>query len=150
MKVIQIEEVIPPQPEKKVTRSYYVASDGKEFLFKSGCELYEKQLEVKNHPVFKSCIGVHTFWDDDLAKLYYFRDQEDYEFWSDNIGVLYFDVNHWENDFGPGWYLFYTIDGGDWEDSHYLYKLDEYERGIKNDLEHWHTEIVNKIAKQEE
>lgn len=151
MKKIQKEKVIPPQPEKKIIETVYVASDGKEFRFLSECARYEKQLEVQNHPVFKSKIaGVDTFFDGYSAALYYLRSQEDYEFLCAHTEMRFLEANHWEDGFGPGWYLFYTIDGGDYADDHYLYKLDEYERCIKRQLELWHARIQGKIAEHRE
>lgn len=146
MNIIKRERVIPPEPERTVTDTIYVASDGKEFRFKSECEIYEKQLEVQNHPVYKSWIRARTFWDDYAADLYYIRNEEDYEFWCENIGTQYLNVDHWEDGFGPGWYLFYSVDGGDYTDSRYLYKLDEYEREIRHQLDEWHDDVENRIA----
>ena len=146
MNIIKRERVIPPKPEQTVTDTIYVASDGKEFRFKSECEFYEKQLEVQNHPVFKSWIKARVFWDDYAAGLYYIRNEEDYEFWCANIGTQYLNVDHWEDGFGPGWYLFYSVDGGDYADSRYLYKLDEYEREIRHQFDEWHDDVENRIA----
>ena len=146
MNIIKRERVIPPEPERTVTDTIYVASDGKEFRFKSECEIYEKQLEVQNHPVYNAWIKARTFWDDYAANLYYIRNKEDYEVWCENIGIQYLNVDHWEDGFGPGWYLFYSVDGGDYADRRYLYKLDEYEREIRHQFDNWHDDVENRIA----
>lgn len=146
MEVIYRETTIPPQPEKKITRTVYVASDGKEFLFKSDCELHEKQLEIQSHPVFLSRREARTFWDEYGASLYCLSSQSDYEFWISNIGTPHLRRNHWQEGYGPGWYIFYTIDGGDSDDYRYLFKLDEYINGIHDQVDEWLSEIENKIS----
>ena len=146
MEVLYREETIPPQPEKKITKTVYVASDGKEFLFKSDCELHEKQLKIESHPVFLSRKEVRTFWEDYHATLYYLGSQSDYEFWISNIGTPFLQINNWRDGYGPGWYMFYTIDGGDYADDRYLYKLDEYMKEIQAQLDEWSSEIKNKIS----
>lgn len=146
MQIVEKEKIIPPQPEKVVKQTVYIASDGKEFSFKSDCELHERNLEIKNHPVFASCItGVRTFGDDYGATLYYLGSQEDYKFWFKHSGAYHLVVNQWDEGYGRGWYLFYTVDGGDHQDDHYLYKLDEYYRGIKQELEDWYDDIERKL-----
>ena len=146
MKVVEREKIIPAQPERVVTQTVYVASDGREFYFESDCEQYERDLEIKKHPVFASCItGVRTFGDDYGATLYYLGSQEDYDFWFKHAGAYYLNVNQWNDGCGNGWYLFYSVDGGDYADSHYLYKLDEYYRGIRHELKEWYDDIHRKL-----
>lgn len=137
MNTIVREKIIPPEPERIVTETIYVASDGKEFRFKSDCEAHEKRIEIESHPVFKSRVKARTFYEDNMAWLYYFRSGEDYEFWLDNIGTRYLNRDHWKDGFGPGWYLFYSEDGGDYADSHYLYKLEEYEKDCRQLIDEW-------------
>ena len=147
MEVLYREETIPPQPEKKITKTVYVASDGKEFWFKSDCEMYEKILEIQKHPVFASCItGVRTFDDEYGATLYYLGSQEDYAFWLAHAGAYHLCVNQWDEGYGCGWYLYYSVDGGDYADDQYLYKLDEYINKIQDQLDEWRSEIENKIS----
>ncbi len=150
MNIIKRERVIPPEPERTVTDTIYVASDGKEFRFRSDCELYEKRLVVERHPVFKSRIKTRTFYDDYTAYLYYFRSKEDFEFWRDNIGTKFLNTNHWQDGFGPGWYLFYSIDGGDYADSNYLYKLDEYKEDCRRLLDDWIDDVDIEIRNHQE
>ena len=146
MQVVEREKAIPPQPEKVVKQTVYVASDGKEFFFESDCELYKRNLEIKNHPVFASCItGVRTFGDDYGATLYYLGSQEDYKFWLAHSGAYHLVVNQWNDGCGRGWYLYYSVDGGDYQDDHYLYKLDEYFYEIRHELEYWYADIKNKL-----
>ena len=146
MNIIKRERVIPPEPERTVMETFYIASDGKEFRFKSDCELYEKRLEVERHPVFKSHIKTRTFYEDYMAHLYYFRSEDDYEFWCANIGTRFLSTDHWKEGFGPGWYLFYCVDGGDHADSNYLYKLDEYKKDCRQLLDEWLDDVNGKIA----
>lgn len=146
MQVVEREKIIPPKPEIVIKQTVYIASDGREFINEVDCKRYERDLEVKKHPVFASCItGVRTFYDDYNATLYYFGSQQDYEFWLAHAGAYYLVVNQWNEGYGCGWYLFYSVDGGDYHDSDYLYKLDEYYRGINRELEEWRNGIMCKL-----
>lgn len=149
MTVIQRERVIPPKPAHTVTDTIYVASDGKEFRFRSDCERYEKRLMVESHPVFKSGISARTFYDDIYADLYFIRSEEDYQFFVHNIGTVYLSHESWQDGAGPGWYLFYMEDGGDYADTHYFYKLEEYEKYFRDMLDEWSSDIHERISDHE-
>lgn len=146
MEVVEKKRIIPPQPEKVIDETVYVALDGKEFSFKSDCILYEKKLKIEQHPVFKNRImGFRTFDDEYFMTLYYIGSQDDYDFWNANIGAYHLVVNNWNDGCGPGWYLFYTVDGGDYSDSHYLYKFEKYYNDIKDDLDLWFKKVSCEI-----
>ena len=146
MIVVEREKIIPPQPERIVRKTVYIASDGEEFSSECDCERYERNLEIKKHPVFSSCVtGVETFFENYCATLYYLGSQEDYKFWLKNMGVVNFVVNQWNDGYGKGWYLFYSVDGGDHSDVHYLYNLREYWYMIKRELDNWYNDIKHKL-----
>ena len=143
MEVVKRERVIP---ECVATYTVYVASDGTEYWTESECEAHEKMLEVHNHPVYKSRIRYRTFYDDYSAELYYLRSEEDFEFWAANIGTKFLEVNQWEEGHGPGWYLFCSVEGGDYADSNYLYKLEEYEKFFREMIDSWSQGVQEEIA----
>ena len=142
MTIIQKEETIP---ERKVTRTTYVASDGKEFMFRSDCEVYEKRLAIDSHPVFSTSIAARTYPDDYSARLYNIRSKEDYDFFIAHVGIYSWSVNQW-GDFGPGWYLCYSVDGGDYADYNYLYNYKAYKDMLLEEYAEWMRETDNIIG----
>ena len=131
MKIVEKEYCIPA---KTVITTIYVASDGKEFISEYDCMQYEKQLEIKNHPTYKSMIeNVSTFEDEHYGTLHYISSQEDYEYFKETKGIknnYRFDSNF--DEYGAGWYLYWTEDGGDYPDDKYLKNYDAYESDVES------------------
>lgn len=142
MKVVTEEQYVPA---KSYTVTKYVASDGKEFSTQRDCERYEKQLEIMKHPVIASRIdGLYTFDYEYPATLYYISSEEDYSF----LTTCWLCSSRTETDFykyGPGWYLFYSIDGGDSADSYHFFNYDQYEKKVEEQWMKWKTAIRLKI-----
>ena len=146
MNIVKREKIIPPQPEKTVEETVYIACDGKEFYSESTCKLYEDTISTKSHPVYKSHIEVHTFFEEHTAHLYYLRSEDDYQFLvSKIIGTRYLNIDQWNYTRKPGWYLYIWTDGGDYADSHDLYLLEEYEKECRDLLREWISTIDEKI-----
>ena len=140
MKVITEEHYVP---ERRYTTTKYIATDGQEFRTEDDCLRHEKYLEIRNHPVFKSCItNVRLFDDEYCASLYYIRNKDDYDFLINHIGISKRD--HIYGDFaqhGEGWYLLWCESGGNYYDDYNIYNYNIYEKGIEADLEEWKTKM---------
>lgn len=145
MKVIEKECYIPA---KTYIDKTYVALDGKVFSQESDCLRYEKQLEIDKHRVFASAINNAYLFDEGYgAILYYFSDQEDYNFFVEtkNIPKIYFHSDF--NEHGVGWYLFWCEDGGDYADDYYLKNYDAYEKEIDSDWEEYKSDMRKRMKK---
>ena len=131
MKVVEKEHYVPARTY--ITKTY-IASDGEEFTSEDLCLRHEKQIEIESHPIYTSAIkDVYTFEDERCATLYYISNQEDYEYLKETQGIKterWFDSDF--DEYGAGWYLFYTVDGGDYPDDKYLYNYDAYEKDIES------------------
>lgn len=135
-------------PARTYIDKRYVASDGKEFIFESDCLKYEKQLEIKNHPIYKTAIKrVWLFEEGYGATLYYLSSKEDYEFFIETQGFC--KKHHFESDFdeyGVGWYIYWCEDGGDCPDNHYLKNYEVYERRIETDWEEYKSDMRSRMG----
>lgn len=135
MKIVQTEETVPA---KVVTLTKYVAEDGREFAWRQDCERYEERLRIDSHPVTKSCLqgeGVETFLEGIGARLYYLRDNEDAEFLADALGTnANFILEQYD---GPGWYIYWYEDGGDYPGDDYFMKFTKYVDEISNKMHNW-------------
>lgn len=142
MEVIEREVTIP---EHTTIVRRYIASNGQEFAYESDCLRYEERLRIENHPVFKSKIpNIRTFEDDYSGALYYLSNEDDHEWLMDHI--IGGDVNSDFDLHGPGWYLYYYIDGGDHSDIQRLLFYDAYEKAIETRFAKWKSDIRNKMA----
>lgn len=135
MKVVQTEEVVPA---RTVTHTKYVAEDGREFAWRQDCERYEERLHIESHPVMKSRIngeGVETFIEGIGACLYYLRDEEDAEFLADALHKYSrFVMDEYQ---GPGWYMYWYEDGGDYPGDDYFMKFTKYVDKISDQMHNW-------------
>lgn len=142
MKIVSQEKHIPAQ---SYTITKYIASDGKEFDNQRSCENYERRLEIMKHPVIANRIeGLFTFDDEYNATLYYISSEEDYNF----LTTYWISSANTTSDFyeyGPGWYLFYYIDGGDGPDFHHFLNYNQYEKEMEERWEKWKLSIRSKI-----
>ena len=148
---MQVIEETKTIPARTYTERKYVASNGKVFACESDCEKYEENLRIAQHPVMKSMIDVSTFEEGYSAKLYYLRNQEDHEFLCAKIvgaEPFSFDCDEF-SEHGEGWYLFYSVGGGDWADDLHLYHFDTYVNGIDRRLKQWWTDIQQLIDQTE-
>lgn len=74
--------------------------------------------------------------------MYHITSKEDLEFLKDAENIW-----GWNTDFdkyGPGWYIYYCEDGGDYMDSYYLYNYIEYEKRMEDELRKWKAGIREK------
>ena len=144
MKIVIEEHYVP---EKRYTTTKYIASDGKEFSTEDSCLRHEEQLEVSKHPVFKNCItNVSTFDDEYCGSLYYIRDKNDYDFLINHNGIskrdkIYSDFEQ----YGEGWYLFWSEGGGDYYDVYNIYNYKVYVKELEDDLKQWQENIQIRI-----
>lgn len=134
-------------PARTITETWYIASDGREFLSPSACEEWERWLELQEQPVFKTCVRDVWTLDEEAAILYNIRNAEDYQTlistFSDrekrNLSDDY--IKH-----GPGWYIYFRIDGGDGPDFHHLWQYDTYVKEHEDNFNRWKTEMASKMA----
>lgn len=126
----------------------YIAYDGREFVSKEACEDYEIILKLQEESIFKNCIkGVYTL-DDEYAVLYNIKNHKDHEiilaqFRKHELEYLVDDYSK----FGPGWYIYYSSDGGDGPDFHYLRNWDKYSEEAEEEFFSWRNNIRDKLSK---
>ncbi len=106
----------------------YITSDGKHYSNKKLAEEHEKslQLEKQKRDIWHYDIITP---DDDLATIWHIKDEKEKEFleyviWKKNGSIEDYD--------GPGWYIAFRHDGGDYADSFWAYKIDNYLTKIKD------------------
>lgn len=134
-------------PAKTITETWYIASDGREFLSQSACQDWERWLETKKKPVFQTCITDVWTLDDEAAVLYNIRSAEDYQdlmsTFSDRQKRNFSDdyVKH-----GPGWYIYFSIDGGDGPDFYHLWNYDAYLKEHEDNFNRWKNDMASKMA----
>lgn len=144
MKIITEEHYVP---EQRFTTTKYIASDGREFLTESDCLDHEEYLEVRNHPVFKSCIlNAKTYYDDYNATLYYLSSEDDYNYLVEGLGLigLYKKINTDFHQYGSGWYLFWS-NMDDYNDYYHIYNYNVYVEEIEAELKEYKESIQNKL-----
>ena len=141
MKVVTEEKYIPA---KTCTITKYIASDGKEFADEDMCLRYEEQIEVMNHPVFKSRIANLISYDDDYnVTLYYIRDKKDYDFLIKHRPIspedqVYSDFEK----YGEGWYLFWV----ECADCYNIYNYDAYEKQMESNWKEYKEKMHSLMA----
>lgn len=135
MKVVQTEETVPA---KVVKHTKYIAEDGREFSWRQDCERYEERLRIESHPVMKSRIqgdSVETFIEGIGARLYYLRDESDAEFLADALNKYSrFVMDEYQ---GPGWYIYWYEDCGDYPGDDYFMKFTKYVDEISDRMHNW-------------
>lgn len=136
-------------PAQTLTETWYIASDGREFLSQSACEDWERWLEIQEQPVFKTCVTNVWTRDDEAAILYNIRDDSDYEvlmssFRESQRAQINAD-GEWAK-YGPGWYMYFTIDGGDGPDLYYLWNWNNYLKETEEEFNSWKADLEAKMA----
>ena len=147
MQIIEKENHVPAWTYISKT---YIASDGKEFTSEDACLRYEKQLAIESHPIYTSAIqDVYTFEDEHWGTLYYISSQEDYEYFKETQGIK--TEHYFRSDFnecGAGWYIFYSIDGGDYPSYQYLYNYNVYENDVERRWNEYKEDIRIKMEQK--
>ena len=153
MKTITKTKIIPEQ-HKEIT--VYISEDGKEFYSQQDCLRHENALCIARHPVFRSkIVNVGLFGNDHCADLYYFSNQEDYDFFIEKMGLKCASkyrtiVNSNFNDVsgGAGWYL-YWVESDDYSDNHYIQNCQSYMREIHQDFAEWQADLDRRMIEKE-
>ena len=85
--------------------------------------------------------------DDEAAILYKIRNNEDHQVlmstFSDRQKRNFSDEYM---KYGPGWYIYFSIDGGDGPDFYHLWQYDAYLKEHENDFNRWKEEMASKMA----
>lgn len=146
MKVIEKEVCIPA---KTYVDRTYIATDRTEFSTKQSCLDYEKRLAIQSHPVYASCIkDIIDFTGDWEGRLYYISSLEDHDFFMKTQGFNEFYFNSDFNQHGAGWYIFYIVDGGDYDDVAYLENYNVYINKVESSLQYYKKNIEKKIKQK--
>ena len=136
-------------PEKIITEKWYIAPDGREFLSESACKDWEHWLKIQEESVFKTCVKDVRTLDDEAAILYNIRNNEDHQILMSKFSDR--EKRNFSDEYikyGPGWYIYFSIDGGDGPDFHYLYHYDSYVREHEDNLAHWKHGMESRMAAQ--
>lgn len=125
-------------PAKTVTETVYVAYDGAEFNNKYSCLNHETELPIKNSPVIKNRIESAWSLDGYNAEMYYIQDKKDIEaiYSFKKITPNTIDSNY--DAYGPGWYIFYEMDGDGYNTylENYEAQVKEYQLSLKSIIKH--------------
>lgn len=167
--IIVPEKVIPEHP-KNITK--YIAFDGTEFEDSFRCKRYEQDLNMKKEKVIQSCIegyGVTDFEEDNNIRLYYISSLEDIKK-LENFGIIEtykpnvltiqkygdkareysFDIIRCDFElFGPGWYMIYWIDGGDYPSTCCIKSFKNYIETIEKSLKEYSNRMNLLIENKE-
>lgn len=145
MKVVTEECYIP---ESRYTITKYIASDGKKFSTEEACLIYERQLEIENHPVIQNAIlDIEIYRDEYYGSLYYLSNEDDYEFLIKALNIRasqYSKLSSDFDDYGEGWYL-YWCEHGSYHDYHELHNYNAYVKQIEIDFKEWKEDIQKKL-----
>lgn len=109
--------------ERQKTERYnvYIADDGTEFTSQRACATYEYEQERnKRHIQWHACESIA---EELPAKLWYIRSEDEFK-WLEKTEWAHTYV---DGKFSKeGWYIAIFHDGGDYQDEHEVYRLDEY------------------------
>lgn len=131
-------------PATTFTTTIYVADDGQEFYHEDDCRRHEEYIRTMQHPVFATCIENAETLDGYKATLYYISNKEDLQFFCDHARVYKYTCDF--DKFGSGWYLYYCIDGGDYDDDIYLLNYDNYKAEREKELIDWEQKMQNLMS----
>lgn len=133
-------------PEKSFDITLFVARDGMELNSEESCMAYEKELDLKEHWLFKNSIECCTYYDEYNARLYYLENKEDFNFIVEHCvhnKNLDTDFDH----FGEGWYIFWEDEMGDGPSFFNLLNYEKYVQNIEKELNTWKGKINAEILK---
>lgn len=136
-------------PAQTLTETWYIASDGREFRSEQQCKEWEQWLELQNEHVFKTCVTEVWTRDDEPAILYNIRSDSDYEllmstFRESQRAQINAD-GEWAK-YGLGWYMYFTVDGGDGPDLYYLWNWNNYLKETEEEFNKWKAELESKMS----
>lgn len=114
--------------EKIIQTTVYMTSDGKKFNDKNAAEQHEKEILMPEREIESQVISLYT--QDYFTICYNIQNEDDF---------YYLVVKKWKHNYsgdfkGPGWYLTFKYDGGDYDDSYDIIKADEYLTILENDV----------------
>lgn len=157
---MRIEEKEVIIPAKTYIERKYIASDGTEFVSENSCLSYEKNLEIKKHPVYASAIeNIYTFDEEYRATLYYFSNEEDYKFFlnSKNLKENKVDMYNCRHnlvsdfeDYGAGWYICWNYSWGDYSDTYYIRNHNNYINEFEKEWQCYKDSLKKVISEKEE
>lgn len=128
----------------QVEQPYYIAEDGTEFPNRWECEKYEREKLLNNYEVIRTAItGLRNFEGDAEATLYNIKDEKD---WHALTKLVWFDRQDPKDYPGPGKYIVFRYDGGDYDDSFYVHKAFEYLDNLVKDVIEYKNEILQKLV----
>lgn len=109
----------------------YITSDGKEFKYKGDAQRHEEKISMPERSIPCKTVTLHT--QDDFYNTFCYNIQNEDDF-------HYLEVKEWKYNYygkfdGPGWYLAFRHDGGDYDDDYDIIKLDEYLAQLEEDVE---------------
>ena len=110
--------MITEKTKETITKeTIYVTSDGQEFFRRYDARKHERDI-TPERKFEKRYIEI----EDNYSVCYKVLSEEDYNYlvlkeWNDCGKGVYV---------GPGWYIAHKYDGGDWEDTYEVYKLDSF------------------------
>lgn len=156
---MRIEEKEIIIPAKTYIERKYIASDGKYFTSEDSCLSYEKNLEIKKHPVYANAIkDIYTYNEDYVATLYYFSNEEDYKFFLNSKNLKANKVDKYgcphklESDFedyGAGWYICWSYSWGDYCDTYYIRNYNNYINEIEKEWQCYKDRLKEAISEKE-
>ena len=130
--------------QKTVMEKVYIASDGKEFCSKGECERHEQKLGYKGIKVYETAIdGLNDFDGEREGVLYNIENEDDWKVLAERV---WFDNQMPAQYPGPGHYLAFYCDGGDYDGTYVIENAEEYLATLRHNLNEYENLIYNEIA----
>ena len=112
-----------------IQKTFYVTGDGKEFESFIKAKRHEEELTLPERQIETKCIEIKT--EDCWPNCYNIKDKEDYRY----LMIKVWKHNAMGEFTTPGWYIAFKTDGGDYPDSYYVIKAEEYMATLQADIE---------------
>lgn len=130
--------------QRTVIEKVYIASNGKEFSSRGECERYEQKLGYKGIKVYETAIdGLNDFDGEREGVLYNIENEDDWDILTERV---WFNRQVPAEFPGPGHYLVFRCDGGDYDDTYVIENAEEYLITLHHDLNEYESLIYNEIA----
>lgn len=117
----------------------YITSDGKEFTNQRLARNHEDRLMPRRN-ISTDYVHLHTYDDDEIGCYCYKIESEE--------GLKYLNATEWEHNAfwdydGPGWYVSFQHNGGDYADDYSVSHIQSYIDYLKHDLS-----VLEELEKQ--
>jgi len=127
----------------------YEAEDGTVFDSERECLRHDFETFARKRERPLSAGEISHLDDEHISELLFLKAKEDFDYivMENQIAGHLLDTDFFEC--GSGWYLYWSENGGDCADSHYIMNYDHYLKKARRYLEKWVDRATKAIAKAE-